>query len=70
MLQKLEERQLLDNTLVIVTETTDKEFITRIIGDGSNYSPAQVRVPFLLYTRKRTEAPTATAPHTTTSSPP
>lgn len=53
VLQKLEERQLLDNTLVIVTGDHGQEFNENhknYWGHGSNYSPAQVRVPFLLYT--------------------
>ena len=52
VLHKLEEKKLLDNTLVIITGDHGQEFNENhknYGGHGSNYSPVQTHIPFLLY---------------------
>lgn len=52
VLQKLAEKKLLDNTLVIITGDHGQEFNENhknYWGHGSNYSPVQTHIPFLLY---------------------
>ena len=52
VLHKLEEKKLLDNTLVIITRDHGQEFNKNhknYWGHGSNYSPVQTHIPFLLY---------------------
>lgn len=52
VLHKLEEKKLLDNTLVIITGDHGQEFNENhknYWGHGSNYSPVQTHIPFLLY---------------------
>lgn len=52
VLNKLEERKLLDNTVVIITGDHGEEFNENkkgYFGHGGNFSPVQVKVPFLFY---------------------
>lgn len=52
VLRKLEEKKLLDNTLVFLTGDHGQEFNENhknYWGHGSNYSPAQTHIPFLVY---------------------
>lgn len=52
VLQKLEKKKLLNNTLVIITGDHGQEFNENhknYWGHGSNYSPVQTHIPFLLY---------------------
>lgn len=52
VLDKLEEKKMLDNTVVVLTGDHGQEFNENkknYFGHGSNYSPAQIRVPFFVF---------------------
>ena len=52
VINKLEERKLLDNTVVIITGDHGEEYNENkkgIVGHGGNFSPVQVKVPFFFY---------------------
>lgn len=52
VLDKLEEKNLLDNTVVIITGDHGQEFNENkknYWGHGSNFSPVQIRIPFMMF---------------------
>lgn len=52
VLDKLKEKKLIDNTLVIITGDHGEEFNENkknYWGHGSNFSPVQIRIPFLFF---------------------
>lgn len=67
VLHKLEEKKLLDNTLVIITGDHGQEFNENhknYWGHGSNYSPVQTHIPSYYMNRENSHIPTITVPRT------
>ena len=59
MLQQLEEKNLLDSTVVIVTSDHGQEFNDNGLnywGHGSNFTPAQVHVPLVIHWPGKTQS--------------